>query len=48
MLFRSARLVIDEDDAVPEIDETNNEVILDLAPVAREAWTWTRIKGSYR
>ena len=43
-----ARLVIDEDNTIPEIDETNNEVILDLAPVASEAWTWTRIKGWYR
>ncbi|MBU0741365.1 hypothetical protein KKG45_02020 [bacterium] len=41
-------VVVDPYNLVPEVDETNNTMTIDLEPVADETITWTAVKSIYR
>lgn len=41
-------VVVDPDHEVPEVDEGNNSMTVDLEPIANESLTWTTVKSIYR
>jgi hypothetical protein len=41
-------VIVDPYDAVPELDETNNEMTIALVPVPNESRSWTAVKAMYR
>ncbi len=46
--YESVTIQLDPENLVDEIDETNNEITINLAPVANESKSWTSIKSMYR
>jgi hypothetical protein len=46
--FQTMVLTVDPNDVVPETDETNNEVVIDLGPIANDLVTWSGVKSIYR
>ncbi len=46
--FTTVTIIVDPYNVVPEYDETNNTIVIDLMPIANETSTWSGIKSMYR
>ncbi|MBC8426898.1 hypothetical protein H8E07_22515 [bacterium] len=46
--YNSVLVSVDPYNLVPEADETNNTMIIDLGPIANDFVTWSGIKSMYR
>jgi hypothetical protein len=46
--YNTVTVTLDPYNLVPEADETNNEMTIDLGPIANDFVTWSGIKSMYR
>jgi hypothetical protein len=46
--YQTLVLTVDPNDVVPETDESNNTVTIDLGPIANDFVTWSGVKSLYR
>jgi hypothetical protein len=45
---QTCTIIVDPNDLVTELDETNNELTIELGPVASEPQSWSSVKALYR